>query len=198
VGWIPLIDEAAEEAEPLLEEAGETIVEGAEAVAAEAEAAGEKIVEAGEAGLVKLQNAINSLTSSPASPVTSCPEAAEEADDDEAAAEPAASGAEATAQSVSDKLQRYLLNPDHPVGGPKAKWFKEALGFTQDNMEELAKQIKFDPSQAVETGVTQYGTKFNQTIDVVGANGRQIPVTFAWIRNSDGVVRLVTAIPTPK
>lgn len=65
-------------------------------------------------------------------------------------------------------------------------------------MGELAKQIKFDPNTAIETGVTQYGTKYNQVINIVGANGRSIDVTFAWIRNNDGIVRLVTAIPTGK
>ncbi|WP_243286539.1 RHS repeat-associated core domain-containing protein [Geothrix terrae] len=100
-----------------------------------------------------------------------------------------------TEQSVSDKLSRYLLNPDHPVGGSKAEWFKQALGFTKDNMADLAKQIKFDPSTATQTGVTEFGTKFNQTISITGANGKTIDMTFAWIKNKDGVVRLVTAIP---
>ena len=103
-----------------------------------------------------------------------------------------------TADSVADKLQRYLLDPNHPFGGPKAKWFKEALGFTQENLADLAKQIKFDPAKAVQTAVTEHGTKFNQVIEIVGANGKRIEVTFAWIRNNDGVVRLVTSIPTPR
>ena len=75
--------------------------------------------------------------------------------------------ADTTERSVADKLQRYLLNPDHPEGGAKA----------------------------VQTEVTKYGTKFNQIIEVVGANGRTIPIKTAWIRNTDGVVRLVTAFP---
>ena len=104
----------------------------------------------------------------------------------------------ATEQSVQSKLDQYLLNPDHPVGGSKANWFQKALGFNRNNMGELAKQIKFDPNTAVETGVTQYGTKYNQVINIVGTNGRRIDVTFAWIRNNDGIVRLVTAIPTGK
>ncbi|MEU1522404.1 hypothetical protein ABZ413_09410 [Nocardia rhamnosiphila] len=62
----------------------------------------------------------------------------------------------------------------------------------------MERQIKFDPETAVETGTTQYGTKYNQTIPIVGANGKTIEVNFAWIRNEDGVVRLVTAIPTKK
>ncbi|MEX3655692.1 MULTISPECIES: DUF6883 domain-containing protein [Mycolicibacterium] len=98
--------------------------------------------------------------------------------------------------SVRDKLERYLLNPDHPVGGPKAAWFEQALGFTRENAPDLAKQIVFNESKAVETGVTQYGTKYNQVIPITGPNGKTIDVVFAWIRNDDGVVRLVTAIPT--
>jgi hypothetical protein len=108
-------------------------------------------------------------------------------------------GAEAlrlTQQSVDDKLMRYLLNPDHEVGGPKAKWFEQALGFNRENASDLAKQIVFDESRAVETGTTQFGTKYNQVIPIVGANGKTIDITFAWIRGNDGVVRLVTAIPT--
>jgi hypothetical protein len=103
-----------------------------------------------------------------------------------------------TEASVANKLDRYLLNPDYPVGGPKAKWFKEALGFDRGNAADLAKQIKFDEAKATVTDVTQHGTKYNQVITIQGANGRVIDVNFAWIRNQDGVVRLVTSIPTPK
>jgi hypothetical protein len=108
-------------------------------------------------------------------------------------------GAEAlrlSQQSVDDKLWRYLLNPDHEVGGPKAKWFEQALGFNRENAPDLARQIVFDQSKAAETAVSQFGTKYNQVIPIVGANGKTIDVTFAWIRGNDGVVRLVTAIPT--
>jgi hypothetical protein len=107
----------------------------------------------------------------------------------------ARSAAEETAASVADKLERYLLDPDHVDGGPKANWFKQALGFTRENAADLAKQLVFDTSQAVQTEVTQYGTKFNQTINVTGANGRTIPIITGWIIKSDGVPRLVTALP---
>lgn len=103
-----------------------------------------------------------------------------------------------TTESVEKKLDAYLLNPEHPAGGPKAKWFQQALGFTRTNQSELASQVVFNPAKAIETAVTQFGTKYNQTIPITGANGKVIDVTFAWIRNNDGIVRLVTAIPTPK
>ena len=100
-----------------------------------------------------------------------------------------------TEESVADKLQRYLLNPDHPEGGPKAKFFREALGYTRENAGDLGKQLVFDPAKAVQTEVTEFGTKYNQVINVVGTNGRTIPIKTAWIRNTDGVVRMVTAVP---
>ncbi len=104
----------------------------------------------------------------------------------------------ATQLSVDSKLSGYLLNAEHPVGGAKAKWFEQALGFNKSNMDGLSKQIIFDPRSAIETGATQYGTKFNQVIPISGTNGRVIDVTFGWIRNNDGITRLVTAIPTPR
>jgi len=103
-----------------------------------------------------------------------------------------------TEASVADKLERYLLNPSHPVGGTKAKWFKAALGFTRENAGSLAAQIKFDPARAVATELTKHGQQFDQVISIVGANGKTIDVPFGWIRNNDGVVRLVTGIPAKK
>jgi len=98
-------------------------------------------------------------------------------------------------ESVVDKLSRYLLNAEHPVGGSKAKWFEQALGFNQSNLTQFANQIKFDRTTAVVTGINEYGTKYNQIITITGANGKKIDVLFAWIENKDGVIRLVTAFP---
>ena len=104
-----------------------------------------------------------------------------------------------TNASVNDKLRRYLLNPDHAIGADKAKWFEKALGFNRANSDDLAKQIVFDPNTAVQTAISEHGTKFNQVIPITGANGKTIDVTFAWIKNkADEVVRLVTAIPAKK
>jgi len=66
-------------------------------------------------------------------------------------------------------------------------------------MGDLASQIKFDPKTAVQTAVNDFGTQYNQVINIAGANGRTIPVTFAWIKlNGSNAVNLVTAIPTKK
>ncbi|NGX85367.1 DUF6883 domain-containing protein, partial [Aequorivita sp. KMM 9714] len=97
--------------------------------------------------------------------------------------------------SVKDKLAHYLLNLDHATGGSKAVFFKDALGFTLDNADDLAKQIVFNNKKAIATEVTKYGTKYSQNIAIKGANGRVVDVTFGWIKNKEGLVRLVTGYP---
>ena len=62
----------------------------------------------------------------------------------------AARAALLTRASVVDTLALYLLNPAQPVGGAKAAWFEKALGFTEANSGQLAKQIVFDASKAVQ------------------------------------------------
>ncbi|MBO0470074.1 hypothetical protein JZO66_05930 [Enterococcus sp. DIV0242_7C1] len=103
-----------------------------------------------------------------------------------------------TQESINSKLDGYLLNKEHPVGGSKANWFDKALGFNRNNSQQLSKQITFDKSTAVQTSVTDYGTKYSQIIPIKGVNGKIIDVEFVWIKNNDGVVRLVTSIPTKK
>lgn len=103
-----------------------------------------------------------------------------------------------TQESINSKLDGYLLNKDHPIGGSKAKWFEKALGFNKNNSQQLSSQIIFDKSKAVQTAVTEYGTKYSQVIPIKGINGKIIEVEFVWIKNNDGIVRLVTSIPTKK
>jgi hypothetical protein len=42
---------------------------------------------------------------------------------------------------------------------------------------------------------SSFGQQYTQYIPITGANGRVISVQFNWIRNYDGIVRLVGAIP---
>jgi hypothetical protein len=100
--------------------------------------------------------------------------------------------------SVEDTLSRYLLEPAHSSGGSKAKWFESALGFTKENASDLSRQIKFDLKTAVKTVTNEFGTKFEQTIPIKGANGRIIDVKFIWIRGHDGIIKLVTSFPAKK
>ena len=108
----------------------------------------------------------------------------------------AESATEITQKSVLSKLSNYLLNKEHPVGGSKADWFQKALGFGKDNMDDLAKQITFDPAKAVFTRNNGFADLYQQIIPIKGANGRTIAVPFNFaITNGESVPKLVGAIP---
>ena len=71
--------------------------------------------------------------------------------------------------------------------------------FELNNLNILAKQIIFNDATAIHTKSNQYGHTLEQIISIKGVNGRIIDVVFVWLKSSaDGVVRLITAIPTKK
>lgn len=81
------------------------------------------------------------------------------------------------------KLKGYCLNPDHPVGKNKARVFESALGFTQGDAPELAKQIKEGVKNAkpVPGKTDKYGSRYTVDVQVTGRNGRTVTVETAWI-----------------
>ena len=97
--------------------------------------------------------------------------------------------------NLQSKLEGYLLDATHPQNKKKATWFEQALGFNKSNWQQLASQITFDESKAVATKVTQYGQTFEQAIPISGLNGKTIDVTFVFMKDNAGTVRLVTGIP---
>jgi RHS repeat-associated protein len=104
-----------------------------------------------------------------------------------------------TRQSIDSKLTRYILNMDHPIGGSKAKWFKEALGITNNDADFLAKQLEFDRNKATFIGNNGFSDLYEQFHTIQGKNGRVINVQFNWeIRNGENFHRLVGAIPTKR
>lgn len=77
-----------------------------------------------------------------------------------------------TRESVDEKLTRYLLDPGHPR--QKSKWFEKVLGFTLENKEQLANQIRFDQKLARPSRSTAWGITYEQPATIVGANGRTL------------------------
>ena len=100
--------------------------------------------------------------------------------------------------NLQNKLQGYLLDPAHPQNQTKAVWFDQALGFNKENWQNLASQLKFDQTKAVQTKTGQYGTTYEQIIPVAGANGNTVNTTFVFMKDNNGVVRLVTGIPSKR
>lgn len=71
------------------------------------------------------------------------------------------------------KLTEYALNPDHPVGGNKARVFDSVLGFNRSNADDLLKQIQsgVKDNSPIAGKVDQYGSRFTVDIPVIGPKG---------------------------
>jgi len=101
----------------------------------------------------------------------------------------------ANAQIDSNKIVNYALNPNHPVGGDKARVFESALGFNQSNANQLVTQIKQQlPSSNARLGVRdQYGQRFTVDMPITGPNGNTVTVRTGWIIETGSTVpRLIT------
>ncbi|HJV45791.1 MAG TPA: hypothetical protein VJ824_08695 [Bacillota bacterium] len=81
------------------------------------------------------------------------------------------------------KLTEYALNPEHPVGGNKAKVFDSALGYNKSNADDLMKQIqeKLPQSEAVLGKSDQYGQRYTVDMQITGPNGNTTTVRTGWI-----------------
>ena len=93
------------------------------------------------------------------------------------------------------KLTGYALNPNHPVGGNKAKVFNSALGYNQSNADDLMKQIykKLPNSEAVLGTADVYGQRYTVDIPITGPNGNTVNVRTAWIiRPGSDIAELIT------
>ncbi|WP_199883793.1 DUF6883 domain-containing protein [Anaerosinus massiliensis] len=81
------------------------------------------------------------------------------------------------------KLTDYALNPEHPVGGNKAKVFESALGYNKSNADALMKQVqeKLPQSEAILGKADQYGQRYTVDMQITGPNGNTATVRTGWI-----------------
>jgi hypothetical protein len=95
------------------------------------------------------------------------------------------------------KLEEYLLDPDHPTGGAKARFFAQ-LGYTRENLEALEQELlALARREAVEQELsTRHGTKYVLGGYLEGVRGERKKVRTIWILEPDTPgPRLVTAYP---
>ncbi|MEA1832885.1 hypothetical protein U8607_12410 [Methylobacterium durans] len=96
------------------------------------------------------------------------------------------------------KLSEYLLNPDHPAGGAKARYFL-ALGFRVEQPDLLGRALftHADPCRLKHRYRTLWGVKFvfEGPLDTPG--GRRPFVRSVWqtAPSGEGPALLVTAYP---
>ncbi len=97
----------------------------------------------------------------------------------------------------SAKLEEYLLDPDHPTGGAKARFFAR-LGFTRENAKDLERELLSLARRetVVEESTSLHGTKYVLDGYLEGRRGVRGMIRTVWILET-GMAgpRLVTAYP---
>jgi hypothetical protein len=101
---------------------------------------------------------------------------------------------------AEQKIKGYLLNPAHPVGGPKAAFFLR-FGFEADEWERLANALikHAQQNEVHESQPTKYGTRYAIDGPLQTPDGTILNIRSAWYIDSGGdTPRFVTAHPLPK
>lgn len=92
------------------------------------------------------------------------------------------------------KLVDYALNPEHEVGGSKARRFKAALGYDAANAQDLAHAIraKLSKGKAIGGLADKHGQRYAVDMELTGPAGKAV-VRTAWIAEGDDEIpRLVS------
>lgn len=103
-----------------------------------------------------------------------------------------------TAATPNDKVQRYLLNSNHPVGKNKERVINSVLGYHYENWELLSNQIydKLQTSDISKIIDTEYGRKYVVPMRIDGLRGRSMVLETVWqIDNGGTIPRFITAKP---
>jgi hypothetical protein len=94
------------------------------------------------------------------------------------------------------KFTDYLLNPEHPDGRGKAKFF-EMNGYTADNWEDLWEEIARELPYIQGTAVRENpvgGVNWRADVPIKGCAGT-VDITTIWDVFADTPPRLITAYP---
>lgn len=100
----------------------------------------------------------------------------------------------------ADKIVKYLLNPDHPKGGSKARFFLR-FGFTADTIEgrsEFADALfaQAMSAAAFERYPTDYGLEMLSCRGRVWTPSGRLPwIRTVWLVQDKETAVLVTAVP---
>jgi hypothetical protein len=99
------------------------------------------------------------------------------------------------------KFVRYLLDPAHPKGGSKARFFADVLGMGPSDWRYLAAQFHEGLLRAeiADVGVKHFeggfGISFNAVLPIRGLSGQVAYVDTNWIMEPGQQPRLSTAVP---
>jgi filamentous hemagglutinin len=94
-----------------------------------------------------------------------------------------------------EKLEGYLLNPQHEIGRHKARVFASVLGIQRRDWQYLGDQLRAAVVDAPvrSTRETSWGSLYEVVVAVDGLNGQTRQVATVWLVAGDEPPRLVTA-----
>jgi hypothetical protein len=99
------------------------------------------------------------------------------------------------------KITQYLLNPAHPAGGSKARFFLR-FGFTAAKWQQLAEALHRHGRENEVAAMEQTAHGGRYVVDglLVAPDGSRLNIRSAWYISvrGDGGPRFVTAHPLPK
>lgn len=94
------------------------------------------------------------------------------------------------------KLASYALNPDHPIGGNKAKVFESALGYNPSNADVLVSRVQegvlTNPAHTLDTN--NFGQLMAVDMPILGVNGETAIVRTGWMYETDASVPRLTTL----
>ena len=101
------------------------------------------------------------------------------------------------------KYENYLLNEGHPVGGSKAKFLKEALGYSAKDGKLLHANVKKAINGKIPnvTEITPYGIKKKFETKLKGKNGKWYDANVTIVVQKDNkrkTFKVVTITPRKK
>lgn len=101
------------------------------------------------------------------------------------------------------KMEEYLLNVEHPVGGPKAKFMKDVLGYTKSDSKLFHKNIvaSLVGKSPTKSEITPFGIKHTYHTKVIGKSGKSVSANVVVIIQKDKnrvTYKIVTVYPDKK
>ena len=101
------------------------------------------------------------------------------------------------------KYKDYLLNLDSLIGGPKAKFFKKTLGYSNKDAKKFHNAVceAIDGKIPDKTEITEYGIKYTFEVKIKGKNGKYHSANVKIVLQKDNgktTWRIITIVPRDK
>lgn len=98
------------------------------------------------------------------------------------------------------KTEGYLLNPNHPSGKSKARFFKEVLGYDQSDAKLFHKNVvkSIIGKYPAKTETSKYGTKLTFHTTLIAKNGKSVSANVVVVIQKDKgrkTFKIVTVYP---